>query len=568
MALKGNTNEEKIWNYLISNGLNSYGAAGLMGNLFAESALRPDNLEDLCERRLAENGKKYTDSSYTAAIDNGKISRAEFLNPLPGKQYGYGLAQWTSPVRKAGLYDLVKSKKTSIADIEAQLEWLLIELKTSYQSVYNTLKSASSVKQASDSVLVNFECPADTGTAMKNTRASYGQRYYDKYAKTTVLGGEAKIMGNYDKYINSTGTHYISNSGHDENYGYNSGNAGDQTGNEWEIRSWYSRPWDCVLRYEKNPQVGIKLAELGCAAALNNKIGYDQYERDTYWNQLKANKYDPSKISISCESDCSAGVIANTRAVGYLLGISALQTINATYTGNMRQGYKNAGFTVLTDSKYTNSTEYLLPGDILLNDVNHVATNITKGSKAVASTMSTPIKKNTKYVGTGIGKAVSNCEMNIRDKASSAGNIIGVIPEGTTVEVLKIEGDWFKIVWPGASSGYAYTSNEDKDFYTYTKNKTTTTIKEEKNKIAKGIATKFKESLTGTYKVISEDLNIRTNYNMNADILGVIPKGTKVDNFGYYSIDKDKKVWLYIFVSYKGTNYTGFVCKEFLKKMK
>ena len=33
--LTGKTNEEKIWNYLTSAGLNACGAAGLMGNLYA-----------------------------------------------------------------------------------------------------------------------------------------------------------------------------------------------------------------------------------------------------------------------------------------------------------------------------------------------------------------------------------------------------------------------------------------------------------------------------------------------------------------------------------------------------
>ena len=63
MALIGNSNEEKIWNYLLSNGLNKFGVAGLMGNLYAESGLRPNNLENLCERRLKENGKIYTDET-------------------------------------------------------------------------------------------------------------------------------------------------------------------------------------------------------------------------------------------------------------------------------------------------------------------------------------------------------------------------------------------------------------------------------------------------------------------------------------------------------------------------
>ena len=44
MSLTGNTNEEKIWNFLKAKGLNACGIAGLMGNLYAESALRPNNL--------------------------------------------------------------------------------------------------------------------------------------------------------------------------------------------------------------------------------------------------------------------------------------------------------------------------------------------------------------------------------------------------------------------------------------------------------------------------------------------------------------------------------------------
>ena len=52
MALIGKTNEEKIWNFLTSKGLNAYGVAGLMGNLYAESALNPQNLQNTYERKL------------------------------------------------------------------------------------------------------------------------------------------------------------------------------------------------------------------------------------------------------------------------------------------------------------------------------------------------------------------------------------------------------------------------------------------------------------------------------------------------------------------------------------
>lgn len=172
----------------------------------------------------------------------------------------------------------------------------------------------------------------------------------------------------------------ISNSGSDENLRISGGRAGDQTGKEWVVRTWYNRPWTCVLRH---PDVNVrkKLAELSTKAANNNNIGYDQNQRMTYWIELQKVNFDPSKIKTPCESDCSAGVIANTKAVGHLLNISKLKNVQATYTGNMRAAFKAAGFEVLTDSKYLTSPDYLLRGDILLNDSHHTAVNLDDGSK-------------------------------------------------------------------------------------------------------------------------------------------------------------------------------------------
>jgi peptidoglycan hydrolase-like protein with peptidoglycan-binding domain len=184
---------------------------------------------------------------------------------------------------------------------------------------------------------------------------------------------------NYDKYILSTGTHYISNSGSDERKQYHGGKAGDQTGHEFELKGWYSRPWTVVLRWP-DPAVGLKIAQLGIAAALNNKIGYDQYQRKSYWTQLEKVGYDPSKITTACEEDCTAGVTANCKAAGYLLGIKALQDLPIdTYSGNMKSRFVRAGFKALTEKKYLTSASYLLPGDVLLYESHHGATNITYG---------------------------------------------------------------------------------------------------------------------------------------------------------------------------------------------
>lgn len=171
----------------------------------------------------------------------------------------------------------------------------------------------------------------------------------------------------------------ISNSGHDENGKYSGGKAGDQSGTEWAIINWYNRPWTCILRHP-DPAVRKEIAVLARAAAQNNKIGYDQGDRYTFWEQLKACNYDPSKIEVACEADCSAGVAAIVKAVGYRLGVEKLKIVSIyAYTGNLRSVLKTAGFDVLTEKKYLTSDKHLLSGDVLLYDGHHTAINLDNG---------------------------------------------------------------------------------------------------------------------------------------------------------------------------------------------
>ena len=174
----------------------------------------------------------------------------------------------------------------------------------------------------------------------------------------------------------------ISNCGHDENGRYSGGSAGDQTGGEWQIIPWYNRPWNVVLRFE-NQQVAQMIADIARAAAKNNLIGYDQNQRTTYWQHLKASNYDPAQITIACEADCSSGVAANVKAVGYRLGIQTLKNVSVdAYTGNLRAVLKRAGAIELTASKYLTSDKYLRPGDVLLYEGHHTATNLDMGVSA------------------------------------------------------------------------------------------------------------------------------------------------------------------------------------------
>lgn len=113
MALTGTTNEERIWNFCIGKGMSKCGAAGLMGNIYAESGLVPTNLQNSFEKKLG-----YTDAAYTAAVDNG--SYKNFVRDSAG----YGLCQWTYWSRKQALLAFCQSKGTSIGDLEMQLEFM------------------------------------------------------------------------------------------------------------------------------------------------------------------------------------------------------------------------------------------------------------------------------------------------------------------------------------------------------------------------------------------------------------------------------------------------------------
>ena len=178
-------NEKKVWDYLVSAGMTKAGAAGMMGNLQGESGIISNRMEMLLIQRLKEYGKgTWNDKTYTAAIDNGTISRAEFLNPLPGKVYGYGLAQWTSTSRKAKLYDLAKKKGVSIGDLDMQLEFLVYELKTSYPGVWSTCTTSNGIKTCSDKVLRDFE-GVYSGERSK-VRYGYSKAFYDQFVNTEV----------------------------------------------------------------------------------------------------------------------------------------------------------------------------------------------------------------------------------------------------------------------------------------------------------------------------------------------------------------------------------------------
>lgn len=167
-------NEKVIWDYLYGKIGNAYGTAGLMGNLYAESALRPNNLQNTYEKKLG-----LSDVQYTAKVDDG--SYTNFIKDSAG----YGLAQWTYWSRKQALQEYAKASGKSIGDLDMQLGFIWKELSEGYRTLLKTLQAATSVTDASTAVLTQYERPADQGASVQAKRAGYGQTYYDKYASAT-----------------------------------------------------------------------------------------------------------------------------------------------------------------------------------------------------------------------------------------------------------------------------------------------------------------------------------------------------------------------------------------------
>lgn len=170
MSLKGKEVSEQIWNFFKARGFTDAGIAGLMGNLKKESNLESKNLQNSYEKSLG-----FTDDSYVASVDNGSYTNFVY------DKAGFGLAQWTYWSRKKNLLDYAKSQSKSIGDLEMQLNFLYQELKQ-YKGMIELLTSTSSVKEASDFVLLNFERPADQSEKRCQERAEAGQAFYDKYA--------------------------------------------------------------------------------------------------------------------------------------------------------------------------------------------------------------------------------------------------------------------------------------------------------------------------------------------------------------------------------------------------
>lgn len=153
--IKASAAKTKTWKFLKANGYSDEAAAGIMGNIQAESSFNP-SIEE-------------------------KTSR---------KDKGYGLCQWTFG-RRTNLENFARKKNKPVNDINVQLDFLLKELKTSYKACYTTkFRNSNDINYTTWIFLSTFERPANM-ESKRAERISYAKGIYKKYAGMDA-GGEVK----------------------------------------------------------------------------------------------------------------------------------------------------------------------------------------------------------------------------------------------------------------------------------------------------------------------------------------------------------------------------------------
>ena len=139
------------------------GAAGLVGNLMAESGVIPTRIEGSAEATPMRS-KNFAGQSqdFTAKEVRDRSQGAGVGPALPG----IGLAQWTSTARRTGMFQHGPSAAGSplgaraVFNMDGQLDYLVRELQSHFAGVNGVLNNpATSVDQAADEVVYNFEVP-------------------------------------------------------------------------------------------------------------------------------------------------------------------------------------------------------------------------------------------------------------------------------------------------------------------------------------------------------------------------------------------------------------------------
>lgn len=222
----------------------------------------------------------------------------------------------------------------------------------------------------------------------------------------------------------------------DENGKAHGGKAGDQTGKEVSMQNWYKHSKGWVVLRAKDPKKAAKIAQAMRAACDNPNIGYDQYQNSTLWNEVKDKGYDPAKASKPCETDCARLV----RVCCAYAGIMAKDFYTASEVDKLMD---TGEFVKFTTSKYTNQSDYLGAGDILVTKTKgHTVVVLTNGSKYDGEVEEPSVPLGARILKNGSeGKDVEDLQRRLKAVGYNPGEIDGEYGPNTASAVKALQKD-------------------------------------------------------------------------------------------------------------------------------
>jgi len=160
-----------LYQRALDEGFTVEAACALLANIQGESAFRSDNAENRVNRVIS-------DEDYIRCADAG-------MQTYNGKNFiydevGFGYAQWTFWSRKKGLYEFCKNRGVSVADHEAQKEFIFVEMKRDFPAIYNLCKTSHDLDKLMHDLIWIWENPADKNGALA-VRYPYARAWYAKY---------------------------------------------------------------------------------------------------------------------------------------------------------------------------------------------------------------------------------------------------------------------------------------------------------------------------------------------------------------------------------------------------
>lgn len=164
-ALNGSDPQEKAYDYFISKGLTPVATAGLVGNFVVESlGVNP---------KIVQANPPYESNTLPDSI----LGKA-----------GYGIAQWTNIDRQKALISSAHDAGKLESDLGVQLDYAWKEITTSYTSVLNKAKQATTPQIAATIWMNGYESPA-ASQAQEKARQDAAVALYTAHGTGIASGG-------------------------------------------------------------------------------------------------------------------------------------------------------------------------------------------------------------------------------------------------------------------------------------------------------------------------------------------------------------------------------------------